>query len=302
MQLFIYTLGGIATVMVAASLAGGFGPAISQAADADKLRVFDFSLSFTVPYTFVAGLLGGALLSAASHGTDHLIVQRILATADLSAARKALVGSGILVIFQFALFLLVGTMLWAAGADNGIMASDRIYPGFVIDSLPAGLAGLVVAGILAAAMSTVSSSLNSLASAATHDFYAGFTGETDPKKLLVVGRWTTVAWAVILAGVALLFQSDQPVVVLALSIASITYGGLLGTYVLGGTKRIAQPDVMLAIVASSAVMVVVVLVKPGPLANLAWPWYVPLGTLITLATAYISSGVRGHAGVERPTT
>ena len=182
-------------------------------------------------------------LSAASHGTDHLIVQRILTVQNLSKARKALIGSGVLVIAQFALFLLVGALIWAAGADDGTLASDEIFPRFIVDHLPAGVAGLVIAGILAAAMSTVSSSLNSLASATTHDFYAPLSGRRDPKHLLTFGRWATLAWAIVLMGGALAFPSrDTPVVVLALSIASIAYGGLLGTFIMSGMMSRAGHD------------------------------------------------------------
>ena len=232
-------------------------------------------------------------MSAASHGTDHLIVQRLLATRDLSSARKALIGSGILVIFQFALFLFVGALLWAVGADNGVMPSDNIYPTFVVEHLPPGLAGLIVAGILAAAMSTMSSSLNSLASATTHDFYADIAGEKDSNRLLRFGRWATVGWALVLVIGALSFQADQPVVVLALSVSSITYGALLGTYIMSGLMPAAkQIDAILAILFASGFMIVIVLVKPAPFTNLAWPWYVPLGTVAMLAIGWISMTAR----------
>jgi Na+/proline symporter len=222
------------------------------------------------------------------------MVQRLLSTRSLSDARKALVGSGILVIVQFAIFLLVGTFIWAAGADNGTLSSDELFPSFIVDLLPAGLSGLVIAGIFAAAMSTVSSSLNSLASAATYDFYAPLTGTRDARKLLFVGRWTTLGWAVVLAGGALAFQSnDQPVVVLALSIASITYGGLLGTYILGGiSPKVQQFDAIVTIVTATGAMLLIVLLKPGPFADLAWPWYVPLGTVIAIGVGLFSTWIR----------
>jgi SSS family transporter len=291
LQLAIYVVGGIAALMVAAELAGGLGAALSRAETAGKLHTIDWSFDFTKTYTLLGGLVGGALLSAASHGTDHLIVQRLLATRDLSAARKALVGSGVIVIAQFAVFLLVGTMLWAAGADDSSLMGDALFPTFVVTQLPAGLSGLVVAGLLAAAMSTLSSSLNSLASATTHDFYAPMTHKSDPRHLLTVGRWATVGWAVVLAGGALSFRSqDQPVVELALSIASITYGSLLGTYILGGTVRAArQRDALVAIGVATVSMLVIVFGKPGIFASLAWPWYVPLGTAITLIVGWSSS-------------
>ena len=290
LQLGLYVAAGIAAIMVAAMLAGGFALPIERALDAGRLTVFDFRLSFSAPDSFLGAMLGGALLSAASHGTDHLIVQRLLATRSLRDARRALVGSGILVIAQFALFLFVGTMLWAAGVDDGTRSSDQLFPWFVVEHLPAGLSGLVVAGLLAAAMSTVSSSLNALASATTHDFYAPLSGRKDPRHLLKVGRLATLGWAVVLVGGALSFRSsNQPVVELALAIASITYGGLLGTYILGGVRRVRQLDAILALAVSTIVMLVIVFGKPGPFATLAWPWYVPLGLGITLVTGLTAS-------------
>ena len=297
MQLVLYSLGGIVTLYVAVRLAGGLGLAFGSALDAGRLQAFDWSLSFTAPYTFIGGIVGGALLSAASHGTDHLFVQRILAVRNLTNARKALVGSGILVIGQFALFLLVGALIWASGADDGSMASDLIFPQFIVDHLPVGVAGLVIAGVLAAAMSTVSSSLNSLASATTHDFYASISGNRDPQHLLKVGRWATLAWAVVLMGGALAFRAEgTPVVELALSIASITYGGLLGTFMMSGVMpRADGRDAMTAIVAATVAMLLVVFIKPWPFADLAWPWYVPLGTAITLSVGFLSSSARARA-------
>jgi SSS family transporter len=297
MQLGIYVLGGVATLVVAAGIAGGLPSVLSAAAEADKLRTFVWTVDLSTTYSLLGGLIGGALLSAASHGTDHLIVQRLLATRDLPAARRALLGSGILVIGQFALFLIVGTALWAAGADDPNLSGDAIYPSFAIAALPPGIAGLVVAGLLAAAMSTVSSSLNSLASATTHDFYAPLSRKTgDAAHLLKAGRWATVGWAVVLAGGALSFRStDTPVVELALSIASITYGSLLGTYILSGiAPQARQRDALAAIAVSTITMLVVVLAKPGVFADLAWPWYVPLGTIITVGTGIATALLPGR--------
>jgi SSS family solute:Na+ symporter len=295
MQMGLYVVAGFAAIVVAANIAGGIGPTLSAALGDGKLRMIDWQFSFSQTYTFAGGIIGGALLSAASHGTDHLIVQRLLATRALGDARKALVGSGILVIVQFAVFLLVGTFLWAAGADDGSLAGDEIFATFVIDQLPRGLSGLVIAGIFAAAMSTVSSSLNSLASATTHDFYAPMTGRTDTRHLLHVGRWATLGWAMILVAGALSFGSpDKPVVELALSISSVTYGGLLGVFILGGiSSRTRQRDAIAAISVATVAMLVIVFAKPGPFANLAWPWYVPLGTLIAVGTGLLTSTVAG---------
>ena len=295
-QLGVYLLGGVATLVVATQLAGGTS-AFARAWDAGKLVTLNFTPSFTVLYTFWGGVLGGALLAGASHGTDHLIVQRLLAARGLKDAQRALIGSGVFIIVQFALFLLVGTSLWLAGADQG-GRSDAIYPSFVITRLPAGLAGLVVAGILAAAMSSHASAVNSLASASTLDFYAPLSGRQEPTHLLRVGRWLTLLWtAVLVAGAMTLRNQNTPVVQLALSIASITYGGLLGTYLLGGWwSNARQRDVVVAIIVSVLAMTPVVLGVPWRvLPGLAWPWYVPLGTAVTVLVGIFSSTV-GRSG------
>jgi len=295
-QLGVYLLGGIATLIVATHLAGGVA-AFGRAWDAGKLTAIDLDLSFTKTYTFWGGVIGGALLSAASHGTDHLIVQRLLAARNLKDAQRALVGSGVFIILQFALFLLVGTSLWLAGADHPGMRGDAIYPTFIITQLPAGLAGLVVAGILAAAMSSHASAVNSLASASTHDFYAPLTGRQDPEQLLRVGRWLTLVWTAVLVTGAIAFRDQNtPVVQLALSIVSLTYGALLGTYILGGAwPRARQRDVIIALIVSILIMSPIVLGAVTPhfpvrwLPGLAWPWYVPLGTAVTVAVGMLSS-------------
>ncbi len=297
-QLVVYVAGGIAALAIATGLAGGFGHTLDLAAAAGKLRVVNLTPSFRVTYTLLGGLVGGALLSAASHGTDHLIVQRLLATRSLADARRALVGSGFVVILQFLLFLLVGTAIWAAGFAPEGMQGDQIFPRFIVEHLPRGLAGLMIAGILAAAMSTISSSINALASSMTHDFYATLTGRRDPAHLLRVGRLFSALWGAALVGGALGFYayasgSDTPVVVLALSIASVTYGALLGSYILADRWPRAQSrDVIVATIVTLAVMLVVVfaarlstapaLAWLAPAGTLAWPWLVPLGTLLTL--------------------
>jgi SSS family transporter len=307
-QLGVYVAGGIGALVIAWELAGGAGPALSMAAEAGKLHLFEWQFSFSVPYTFLGGLIGGAMLSAASHGTDHLIVQRLLATRSLRDAQRALVGSGVLVILQFALFLMVGVAIWSAGFAPEELPGDQIFPRFIIDHLPAGLSGLVIAGILAAAMSTLSSSINALASSMTNDLYAGWTGRRDPAHLLRVGRAFSLLWGILLVGAALGFQfsaarSDTPVVVLALSIASVTYGALLGTYILAGQwPRAIGRDVILGAVTTIAVMLGIVfaarlaafpaLAWLEPAGRLSFPWYVPLGTGLTVLVGVVSSYVR----------
>jgi solute:Na+ symporter, SSS family len=313
LQLSVYLAGGVGALLIAWHLAGGADLALGRAHAAGKLRLFDLEPSLTHTYTLLSGIVGGALLSGASHGADHLIVQRLLATRSLRDARVALVGSGVMVILQFTLFLLVGSAIWAAGLAPAEMQSDQLFPAFVVHHLPVGLAGLVIAGILAAAMGTHSSAINSLASSATHDLYASWTGRRDPGHLLRVGRLISAGWALGLIGGALFFHAtagggQTPVVVLALSIASVTYGPLLGTYFLAGRwPRARGRDVVGAVAVTVAVMLVVVFAKrlataPGlewlePLGRLAWPWYVPLGTFLAVGSGMALSYLPDRAGI-----
>ncbi len=310
-QLTVYLTGGVVALVIAVHLSGGLPTALAAAHAAGKLRVFDWHVSLTEPYTFLGGLIGGALLSAASHGTDHLIVQRLLATRSLRDARIAIVGSGVLVILQFLLFLLVGVAMWTAHTAPTGVPADHLFGEFVLHHLPEGLAGLVIAGILAASMGTHSSAISSLASSFTYDQYASWTGERDPVRLLRVGRIVSLVWGLALMAAALGFnaltsRTDEPAVVLALSIASVTYGALLGAYMLaGGGRRITGRDVITAASITMAVMVVTIFaarlaaVIPAltPLGRLAWPWYVPLGTLLMVTIGWGSS--RMHRVADR---
>ncbi|HEU5217801.1 MAG TPA: sodium:solute symporter [Gemmatimonadales bacterium] len=304
-QLCVYVAGGIGALIIATNLAGGPSAMLTLASQAGKLRLINPAVNFTATYTLLGGVLGGALLSAASHGTDHLIVQRLLATRSLRDAQVALVGSGVVVILQFALFLMVGVAIWSAGLAPASLRGDDVFPTFIVQHLPVGLAGLVIAGILAAAMSTHSSAINAMASSLTHDLYANITGRSEPSHLLRVGRIFSAIWGIGLVLGALGFHvftsgKDTPVVVLALSIASVTYGALLGTYVLAGRwPRARGRDVITATLVTIAIMLVVVfaarlaatpsLAWLAPVGRLAWPWYVPLGTALTLGVGMLSS-------------
>ena len=315
MQLGVYLTGGAAALVIAWKLGGGPHAALTLADKAGKLRFIDPSVNLTSTYTLLGGLVGGALLSAASHGTDQLIVQRLLGSRSLRDARLALVGSGLMVIVQFLLFLLVGSAIWSANLAPADLRPDEIFPRFVLSHLPAGLAGLVIAGILAAAMGTHSSAINSLASSATHDLYASWTGRRDPVHLLRVGRLFSGVWGITLILAALFFhasanQANTPIVVLALSIASVTYGGLLGTYLLAGRwPRATGRDAIAAIIMTVTVMLVVVFARqlsavPGlswltPLGRLAWPWYVPLGTVLTVGAGALLSLLPHSVGAEK---
>jgi Na+/proline symporter len=180
----------------------------------------------------------------ASHGVDHLMVQRLLASPSLHAARKALVASGVFIIGQFALFLFIGLGLYAFYQGRAFDTPDAIFPTFILESLPAGVSGLLIAGILSVSMSSEASAMNSLASAMTLDLYGPLSGRSDEREhMLRAGRFFTFMAGVLLIGGAILFQFIQtgtPVVIIALNIASFTYGGLLGGFLLGVISRDAN--------------------------------------------------------------
>ena len=302
LQAGVYLLGGIsAAVLLGQIVPGGWHTVIDVASIAGKLRVVDFYTGFDRDHTIFAGLIGGAFLSMASHGADQLIVQRLLSSRSLRDARMAIIGSGIVVILQFTLFLMVGIGLWVLYAGQKFATFDSIFPTFIIEQMPHGLVGLLLAAILAATMSTHSGAINALAAASTHDIYLPLTGRSpDDPRTLKVGKLFALAWGVVLTGGALLFPQNQqtPVVVIALSIASFTYGGLLGGFFLGILwKRARQRDALLGMSVGIAVMGFVVFAKPltktmpflAPVATIAWPWYVLIGTSITLGVGMLSS-------------
>jgi len=305
-QASVYLLGGLsAAILVGHLVPGGWSHIFDLAGAAGKLTVVSWGPFVSNPNSMGAGLIGGAFLSMASHGADQLIVQRLLSARSLNESRAAVIGSGVAVIIQFTLFLLLGIGLWVFYANRAFPTPDAIFPTFIVDQMPHGLVGLLLAAILAATMSTHSGAINSLAAASTHDIYLPITKrDPDDPQTLRVGRIFALVWGIILTGGALLFPQNQqtPVVVIALSIASFTYGGLLGGFFLAiFWPRARQRDAILGMSVGIAVMSVIVFAKqigsavPGlsgtlaPLTQIAYPWYVLIGTTITFAVGALSS-------------
>jgi solute:Na+ symporter, SSS family len=299
-QMGLYAVGGVVALWIITTLVPGGWPEIRAVGDAaGTFRVLHLEGGPGQATWILTGLVGGAFLTMATHGVDHLTVQRLLAARDLGAARKAIVGSGFVVFAQFTLFLLVGAGLYAYYGGRTFDTPDEVFPLFIIESLPAGLSGLLVAGILAAAMSTVSSSINSLAASATHDLYAPAAGrEGDEEHLLRAGRAFTLLWAAILVGGAILFrfaQQGTPIVVIALQIASFTFGPLLGGFLLGTLFR--RPDQRDAITGiATAVVLMTTLwasqtfgVIPRVVDTL---WFALIGSALTVGVGLASATLR----------
>lgn len=284
-QMGLYLFGAVVAALALQSMVGGgWGAIFAESAAAGKTAIVNTSFDFGTAYTIWAGILGGALLTMASHGTDQLIVQRLLTCRDLASAKRALVGSGILVIGQFALFLVLGLGLWVFYEGRAFERGDEIFALFIVGQLPAGVTGLLIAGVFAAAMSSLSSSINSLASATVYDFWAPAVGATDDDaRILRVGRLFTILWSALLIGAAVLFiplGRGASAVEVALAVASMVYGGLLGTFLLGiRSQRADRTSVVAGMVVGIGVVTGIWIFAS---AHVAWPWFVPIGCALTV--------------------
>jgi SSS family solute:Na+ symporter len=279
------TLVGLATILHL--VPGGWTAIHAAAASAGKLQVFDFRPNFWQPYTFWAGVIGGTFFITASHGTDQLIVQRLLAARSQKQSVTALLSSGVAILFQFVLFLIVGVMLWAfyrvPSANFG--KPDRIYPTFIVSQMPHGISGLLIAAILAAAMSNLSAALNSLSSSTIMDFLPRLRPKTDERTRMKLSRLATVCWAMVLFGLAVLaLQKAGRVLEVGLQIASVAYGSLLGVFLLGVlTRKANQRGAMVGMLFGFSMELYLWR------AHVPWTWWVMIGTMVTFATGYAAS-------------
>lgn len=307
-QLVIYLIGaGMAAWILLDRIPGGWAEVVRVGRGAGKFTVFDFTLSLTKSYTFWSGVIGGAFLTTATHGTDQLMVQRYLCSRSTRQARVALLSSGVVVFAQFVLFLLIGSMLYVyytghataemgAFTIDGRIQSDRIFPQFMVSHLPPGVVGLVIAAVFAAAMSTLSSSLNSSSATAMADFYMPMRQASDAHYLRV-SKWFTAFWGVVQISVALMaIQFSTRVVDEVLGIASFTNGIILGVFLLGTfAPRVRERSAFVGILFGTAVMLAVKI-----LALASWQWYVLIGSAATFITGVLASRIAGDRPVATP--
>src|SRR5580693_7647124 len=287
-QMWMYVVGAAVSFFVLiGKIPGGFGHALDVASAAGKLQVFDLHWSWTKPYTIFAGFVGGCFLTTASHGTDQLVVQRLLSAKNQSQSRAALFSSWIVIFVQFTLFLTIGMLLWVYRHGQPPSAEpDRLYPSFIWDSLPVGVAGLAMAAIIAAAMANLSAALNSLASATVVDFYQPLTGSKyPPEHYLGISRFSTIFWGGVLAAIALVASHWGSVLESGLSIASVTLGILLGVFLLGVLTKRAGENAAIAGVAAGAM--VMLFVKFGT--AIPFTWWVLIGSSVTFSVGYLAS-------------
>jgi len=292
-QLLIYLTGtAVALALALHAIPGGWAEVARLAqAEGNKLAVFNFHFNWHEPYLFWSGLVGGAFLNTASHGTDQLIVQLLLAARKRRESQAALLSSGLVILLQFTLFLVVGVALFAFynhfPPAHPFARPDQIFPAFVATQLPRGLAGLLIAAIIAAGMANLSAAFNSLASSSVMDFYKPFVHpNASEEHYLAVSRGMVLFWGGVLVAIALVVQHLQrSALELALTVASVPYGSMLGIFLLGIiTKRANGRGALTGALVALVVMILVVAYS-----SLAWTWYVAVGTVVTFTVGWLAS-------------
>jgi SSS family transporter len=297
-QLLLYLTGSAVTFWVLLHrIPGGWSEVTQVAAVAGhKLQVFDFSFHWATKYTFWSGLIGGAFLTMASHGTDQTIVQRLLAARDQRDSRRALLASGGIVFIQFALFLLIGVLLYVFAQHTPLLApgerTDRILPLFLVREMPAGLAGLLLASIVAVAMSNASGSLNSLAASSLLDFSRMRGRDAEPASFLRISRRMTLAWGLVLMGFG--FVKWGPLLEAGLTVAALPLGSLLGLFLLGTLDR--RANARGALVGMFVGLATILCVFR--FTAVAFTWYVLIGSLTTFTAGAVVSRLTATKRVE----
>jgi SSS family transporter len=294
LQFTVYMAGAmIAFGLLLEKLPGGWGQMVEIGRESGKLRVLDLSLDWAEPYALAAGLIGGLVFTLGSHGVDQMFVQRYLSARNLADARRALISSGFVVVAQFALFLLIGVGLFAFyqvfPPEMAFERLDRVFARFILDFMPVGVLGVLLGAIFAAAMSTLSSSLNSCATAAANDLWFPMLGEdAAAERKLKVTRALTVFFGMVQIVVGIGGQwLDGSVVNSVLGIAGFTTGIVLGVFFLGiFTSRVGERAALVGLLLGLAGMIWIFFATP-----LAWPWYAVVGSLGTFAFGLAASYV-----------
>lgn len=289
-QLAIYLGGSMVGLFTIVHLVPGGWNAIHETASAaGKFRVFDFSWNFYSTYTFSSGVIGGAFLTTASHGTDQLIVQRLLAARTEGQSKMALITSGVVVFAQFWLFLLLGAMLYVFyklyPPAVAFTRTDTIFPTFIVTQMPHGVSGLLISAILAAAMSNLSAALNSLSSTTIVDFYGRWRPLASENERVRLSRLATMGWGLALFALAIAARHGGKVLEVGLSIASVAYGSLLGVFLLGVlTKTATERGAMAGMLAGFVFNLCL-----WRFSRVPFTWYVALGSVLTFAVGYGAS-------------
>jgi solute:Na+ symporter, SSS family len=289
-QFLLYLVGSLVTlVLLLHRIPGGWAEVTQVAAlNGHKLRFLDFAFNLTTTYTFWSGVIGGAFLTLATHGTDQTIVQRLLAARSQADSRRAIIASGFIVLFQFIVFLLVGVMLFVFAQHWPLLAPgdrlDRVLPLFLVREMPTGLAGILLASILAVAMSNASGSLNSLSASSVMDLNVLRGRSIEPARFLKISRRMTLVWGVVLIGFGLV-KWEHSLLETGLTVASLPFGSLLGLFLLGTLdSRANSVGSLIGMFVGLATVMTIYLDS-----RVAYTWYFMIGSCVTFAVGSVAS-------------
>lgn len=321
-QFFVLVTGGIASlIFVVAALPDGLTTLAAVGEQSGKFELFDFSTDKDVAFTFWAALFAMPFQNVAVYGTDHLFAQRLLCCRNEREARKAVLWSNLGELVPL-LMLTVGVGLFAFYQYNPLPAAfaelvaergDRVFPAFIVSEIPTGLKGLLIAGILSAAISSLDSILAALAQISVTMFYRPFLKpDATEAQLMRVSRALVVAWGLVLAVMAWQFSASRlDLVTLAFSMTTYTWGPMLGLFMLSIAAR-HMPVANIGWAVAASIVTVLAINEPElylPLVGgardtpfLAWPWLFPIGALLTFTIGTASGKLQGLAEQreERP--
>ncbi len=294
LQFIIYIAGGIVALMlILQQLPGGWQQFCDFGVATGRFQLFNFDFSLTEKYTIWSGVIGGIFLSLGTHGTDQMMVQTLSRTRVVKEMLSVHWDwSGFVVLIQFALFSFVGIGLAAFGEQyppsSPFQHGDSVFAHFIVTRMPTGIMGLTLAAVIAGdwVMSTLSSSLNSSATAALNDLYLPRKGPAFSGNAVSISRVLTVLFGIVQIGVGIAAaRISQNVVEDALAIAGFVGGIMLGVFALAVyAHRTQQRDALIGILTGA---VVVSFVKFGT--PIAWPWYSVIGAASTIAGAWGST-------------
>ena len=280
-QFMLYLVGGVLSIIIIWNyLNQPISSLIMQLSEGSKLSIFNFEGNFFKdPFFALSAIIGGILLSFSSHGVDYMMVQRVLGTKNLKSAQKAMIGSGIVVFVQFLIFLIAGSLIYIL-MEGAQLDNDREFTTFIINYLPIGIKGILLAGVLSAAMSTLSSSINSLSSSIITDWMGG---NKSIKKSQLVG----FICGLVLILIALLFdESDSAIVIVGLQIASFTYGGLLGLFLLSRFKtNFHNSSLICGLIFSFLIVFYLKSIE------LPWTWFIAFSVIVNIIVTILYESV-----------
>lgn len=299
-QMIVLWFGAIiSAIAIYLQIPGGWSEILQVSSDAQLLDAFDFSFDLSVEYSIWAGIFGGFFLHAAYFGVDQSQIQRVLTSKSVKESQYSLIFTGFLLVPQMLLFLFIGVMLYAFYSHTGAPQYDDInelFPRFIVNELPVGISGLIIAGVFAGAMSSLDSALNSLSAVSIQGFYKKYMKKNASEAhYLSASRWATILWGIYAMVFAFFAGNLGPLIEVINKIGSYFYGSLLGVFILAiFTRRSNGLGAFTGVIAG---MISVLLVDR--LADISYLYNNLVGAVVAVAVGYFVSFLSGKPDAEQ---